>query len=104
MKKGDFIIALTVFLVSVIIMIVFKFSGENNRTVKISQNNKVIKTASLDSNTAFDLETNLIKIEKGKVWVESASCKNQICVNHKPISKRGEVIACLPNKVIIEIE
>ncbi len=104
MKKGDIIIVLSVLSAAVIILLVFLLSGANAQTVKISKNNEVIHTAPLNSDTVFDLETNLIKIEKGRVWVESATCKNQVCVNHKAISKNGEVIACLPNKVIIEIE
>ena len=104
MKKGDVIIALSVFLAAVIMLFVISFGGDNGKTVKISRDNKVIHTAPLDSDNTFDIKTNLIEIKKGRVWVKSADCKNQICVNHKPISQKGEVIACLPNKVIIEIE
>mgnify|MGYP003504268919 CR=1 FL=1 len=30
--------------------------------------------------------------------------KNQVCVNSGKISKKGESIVCLPNKVTVEIE
>ena len=104
MKKGDIIIVLTVLSAAFIVLLCFLICGANAKTVKISKNNEVVHNVPLSNDAIFDLETNIIKIEKGRVWVESATCKNQVCVNHKPISKKGKVIACLPNKVIIEIE
>ena len=41
----------------------------------------------------------LIEIQKGKVRVKEAHCKNQICVKEGWISKG--VIVCLPNKLVI---
>lgn len=104
MKKGDILIVLSVLALALAIFVISIFSGTKGDNVKITKDNEVIHTVPLGEDTVFDLETNIIKIEKGSVWVESATCKNQVCVNHKPISKKGEVIACLPNKVIIEIE
>ena len=104
MKKGDIIIVSIVLLTAVVMLLFFLIGGTNAKTVTISKNNEVIHNAPLSADATYDLETNIIKIEKEKVWVESATCKNQVCVNHKPISKKGEVIACLPNKVIIEID
>ena len=46
---------------------------------------------------------NVVVIEDGTVKMESASCDNQICVKHKLISKDGESIICLPNKVVVEV-
>lgn len=43
----------------------------------------------------------LIEIEKGKVRVKEAHCRNQICVREGWIS-RG-VIVCLPNKLVIMV-
>jgi len=42
-------------------------------------------------------------INKGEVYMESADCPNQICVHHSRISRKGETIVCLPNRVVIEI-
>ena len=38
------------------------------------------------------------------VRMESSDCHNQVCVNHKPISRSGESIICLPHKVVVQIE
>lgn len=47
---------------------------------------------------------NVVKIENGKVYMKEADCPDKICVRHTPISKSGEMIVCLPNKVVLEIK
>ena len=34
----------------------------------------------------------------------SADCPDHLCVKQKAISKEGESIICLPNKVIVEVD
>lgn len=48
--------------------------------------------------------TNLLIIEDGKARISEAICPDQICVDHRPISKAGETIVCLPQKLVIRIE
>lgn len=48
--------------------------------------------------------TNHITIKDGKVSMTYSSCKNQVCVHSAPISSTKDVIVCLPNRVIIEIQ
>lgn len=48
--------------------------------------------------------TNLVLIHDGTVEMEYSSCKNQICVFTGAISRPGELIVCLPNQIIVEIE
>lgn len=45
----------------------------------------------------------LIRIEDGKAFVEYSPCPNQICIQQGKISKPGQWIACLPNKIFIRI-
>jgi hypothetical protein len=47
---------------------------------------------------------NVVKISGGSVTVSSASCRNQVCVRHSSISKAGESIVCLPNRLVVSIE
>ncbi len=46
---------------------------------------------------------NLVSVRDGAVSVEAADCRDQICVRHKPISKAGESVICLPHRLIVEI-
>ena len=104
MKKGDVILMLAVCAVAGVMAVFFIFNKSENKTVKVTKNNTVVFEGELIKDNIIELETNTIVIEKGRVNVKNATCKNQICVKHKPISEKGEVIACLPNKVIIEIK
>lgn len=47
---------------------------------------------------------NIVEIKSGKVSVTEASCKNQVCVKHGSISRTGETIVCLPNRLVVRIE
>lgn len=49
-------------------------------------------------------DTNTLIIKEGRIDMISADCPDQVCVNHAPISKEGETIICLPNKVVVTIE
>lgn len=47
---------------------------------------------------------NILGIKEGEADITEASCPDGICVNHRPISKNGQSIVCLPNKVVVEIQ
>ena len=47
---------------------------------------------------------NVVVISGGTVSVTEASCKNQVCVKHGRISRSGESIVCLPNRMVVRIE
>lgn len=104
MKKGDIIIIAIVLTLAIVLATVFYIGGDAGKTVIISVNNESVFEGPLSKNEEIDLETNLVVIEDGQVFVKSADCHNQICVRHRPISKKGETIVCLPNKVLIEIK
>ena len=59
-----------------------------------------------DSKPASDQFThyNVVVISGDSVTVTEASCHNQVCVKHAPITRSGESIVCLPNKLIVRID
>ncbi|WLD76108.1 NusG domain II-containing protein [Mogibacterium neglectum] len=63
------------------------YSLSEDKTIAVKQGNKL----------------NVIRIKHGYVTMSEASCQNQVCVKHKAISKTGESIICLPNKVVVSI-
>ena len=46
---------------------------------------------------------NVVVIKDGMVSVTEASCRNQVCVKHRAISRSGESIVCLPNRLNVRI-
>lgn len=47
---------------------------------------------------------NIVNVKDGRAWVSEANCGNQVCVLSGEISKRGDVIACLPHGMLVYIE
>ncbi len=45
----------------------------------------------------------LISISGGEAWVVTSPCPNKICIQQGRISKPGQWIACLPNKIFIRV-
>lgn len=104
MKKSDIILVVSVFLIAVVAFFAFfKLPFKEGKTVSISKNNETVYEGSLNQDKTIDLKSNIVEIKNGRVKVREADCKNQVCVNKGEISKKGENIICLPNKVIIEI-
>lgn len=104
MKKGDFVIISAVTAVVILsIVFIFTFSKQGSRVV-IKQNNEIIYNESIYIDKTVDAKTNMVVIKNGEVYISDADCKNQICVKSGKISKKGESIICLPNKVTVEIK
>ena len=106
--KNDIIFVSALFsviLVAVLGMLLFRTSGN---TVTVTIDGKMFGEYSLGRSRSIEIKSelgsNLLVIKDGKAYVESASCPDGICANHRPISYDGESIICLPNKVVIVID
>jgi hypothetical protein len=72
--------------------------------VKVAGEIKAIYLLSEDQEvTLKELGENTFQIRDGVVEMVHADCPDQYCVHHRPISKNGESIICLPNQVVITI-
>lgn len=81
--------------VSNIAMAIIKADGKTLDPIDLSK----------DGYYAFKTEAgfNHVIVENGTIQVVKSDCPDRICVNHAPISKKGEVIICLPHKLEITI-
>ena len=48
--------------------------------------------------------SNRLVIEDGRAWIAEADCPDQICVLLGKIDRSGELIVCLPNRLVVTIE
>ena len=76
--------------------------------VEITVDGKLVRT--LDFNQDADLiidgvngGTNHLIIQDGTAWISEASCPDKVCVHQGKVSLNGELIVCLPNRVIAKI-
>ncbi len=105
MKKNDWLLALTIIIMSGIGFVLFFYLGTASAgLVKITVDGEIYGTYSLETNQEIKINhTNRLVIKDGNADMTDADCPDHICVNHMPISKNKETIVCLPNKVIVEI-
>ncbi len=45
----------------------------------------------------------IVVINGGKAWVEDSPCPDKLCMHMPAISRPGEWIACLPNRVFVRV-
>lgn len=104
LKRFDIILIGFLLFASLVLFTLFGTIKRKGKRVVIKQNDTVVYSGLLSKDGEVSLKRNTVKIENGVVFMKSADCKNQICVKTGKISKSGETIICLPNKVIVEIE
>ena len=108
-KKADIIIIAAVLCAAAVLLLCLNlFAGHGNVAV-IEQDGAVIAELPLDEDATFEVKadgkvTNTVEIKDGRVSVTKADCPDKICKNHRPVSKNGESIICLPNKVVITVK
>lgn len=105
MKRNDFILAIAIFLIAGVgLLLYMHFGKQSAATVLVTVDGKMYGTYSLQKDRdVFIDDTNHLVIKDKKADMIAADCPDQICVEHKSISKNKETIVCLPNKVIVEI-
>lgn len=102
-RKGDFVIAAAVILIAVGIWL-FPFArGERATKVEIYSDGKLSYTHSMYGEFEEEVSGCTVKLSDGKVSVSSATCPDKVCVRTGEISKSGEIIVCVPNRVSVKI-
>ncbi len=82
----------------------------NNKYVEIEVKGKLYKKLPLDNSSNeriqidTDLGNNIIEIINGKIRILDADCPDKICIQDGSISKPGDILVCLPHKVVISIK
>ena len=76
--------------------------------VEITIDGTVVKELDLSQNAELVIDspgggTNTLMIEGGTVRVTDASCPDKLCMHQGKINESGEMIVCLPNRMIAKI-
>ena len=77
-----------------------------NPVVRIKKGNQIveeIRMSDVEDYEIVNLGTNKVRIEHDGVYMENANCPDKLCVHQGRISRTGQSIICLPNKIIVEI-
>lgn len=114
LKKLDFIIIISLLILSFIPNIIFYINNSKNyestyAVVKISGEiyDKIDLSKNTDAkelliNTKYG--SNTISISDNKIEIKNADCHDKLCVKQGSVSKVGQSVICLPHELIIEIK
>ena len=106
--RNDIILIITLLILSGALMLILTVSQKCGSVVVVSVDGKDIASFSLNEDTRYVISgyhggENVLVVKDGEAYLESASCPDKLCVHMGKISKAGQSIICLPNKVVIEI-
>ena len=105
--KNDIIFIAVLLALIAVLGAVYIFSRGEGDTVTVTVGGELYGEYPLSEDRTVEIKNgdavNLLIIEGGKAFVGSASCPDGICVSHKPISRDGESIICLPNEVVVTV-
>ncbi|AYF54031.1 NusG domain II-containing protein [Clostridium botulinum C] len=114
MKKIDKVIIIVCLIVSAVGIGILRYNSSkkyNEKYAEINVKGKLYKKVILDNkrpketlNIKTDLGENIIEIENGGLRILDANCSDKICVKDGFKYKVGDMLVCLPHKVIINIK
>ena len=106
--KKDVFIILLLSGAALILFGINRLTADSGNTVFVYVDEKVFAEYDLNEDNTYEINTeygiNVITVKDGSVSVSSASCRNQVCVNHNPISMSNESIICIPNHLVVRIK
>lgn len=107
-KKADIILTIGLIVIGLVMTWHFATGGQEAKVLKVTVGGQVYGTYSLAESQEIVVKqsghTNKINIDNGSVSMAFSDCHGQDCVQSHAITKTGEQIVCLPNKVVLEIE
>jgi len=106
-KKADILLLVLLLALGVLSIVLTRTDNLSKPQVEISIDGKVYKTVSLEKDQEITIDNeygkNVVVIKDSKVYVKEANCAGGDCIEMNPISRGGQMIMCLPHKLLISI-
>ncbi len=106
--KNDIIMIGVLVLCGAIITLALLLTRHEGSQVVVSVDGKEIASFPLDKDITYEIDGyegghNTLIIKDGAAYMSDASCPDHLCMGMGKISKNGQSIICLPNRVVVEI-
>ncbi|MDO5702213.1 MAG: NusG domain II-containing protein [Lachnospiraceae bacterium] len=109
MKKQDIMLVAGLLLAAALCLPVYFFLGRgadssDDVVVRIDGREWGRYSLMTDREAVFDTEfgRNVLTIKDGQAFMTEADCPDGICKAEQPITGRGQIIVCLPHRLIVE--
>lgn len=107
MTTGDGVIVVALLVIAVTGIVRLATSPGGGRIV-VTDGDRIVFTAPLDSHNSFELNGPLgpsrLEIDEQGARITAAPCPRRVCMTMGPIRQRGELIACIPNRILVRVE
>ena len=111
LKKADILLILCLLVLSLIPLARWAGRQPDNLYADITVDGRLERRIPLSAHQGrevFTIQTadgsNTICVEDASIAVISADCSDAVCVNTGKASHPGDIIACLPHRLIIEVK
>lgn len=113
LTKGDKVLVIVLIMFSLLFAYyMFRINNKlEKKYVSIQINGEEIKTIEFSDDIigeTYVLETefgrNVLQFGDEEVRIIEASCPDQLCVKQGKIGKVGQLLVCLPNRLVVEIK
>lgn len=104
-SRWDLILIALIALLALIFYIFIQSSG-NDAVAEITLDGEAVKTIRLDEITEteiFEIGGCKITAEPGCIYFSSSPCPDKLCIEAGKLEKAGDVAACLPCRVLINV-
>ena len=105
-RRNDLLLIGGLALLSVILLIIPIVTAVKPKSpaLLIQVDGKEYGTYPLTTDREIEInDSNVCRIQDGKVKMVSADCPDQICIQESAIDENGGTIVCLPNKIVLSI-
>lgn len=105
----DIIIISSILLISLIFMIIIN-NNQNGRgkTFTVTVNGEITESYDINIDQVIRIKGydgyNVISVTNGEISVTDADCRDGSCIISGPISRVGQSIVCLPNRLVISVD
>ena len=109
-KRKDLLLIGAALLAALILFLISRYMGRGNvSTVVARVKGEVVLTKPLLTDGRYEIplpdgETNIIRVERGVVWMEEANCRDGLCIGQGKMRNRAKSIVCLSHNLVITLE
>ena len=104
--RWDLVLIAALLLLSGVLYLALNHGRQEGGQVVVRVDGVEVERHSLSLSGTFPLNggSNILVVENGEAWVSEANCPDKVCMGMGRISRNGEFIACLPNRLLVVVE
>ncbi len=106
LKKGDILIIFSILTVSLIWFFITFISFGEKQQVRVYLDGeiyKIVELSAVESEEIIDMDGCSVKVTKDGACFLSSDCPDGLCVKRGMMTRSGDVMACVPKGITVEI-